>query len=130
MLPGGNKITFYSFRNEEPRPYLKRNPKGKPLRQLSLSQRALINTANIQPATCFDISRDSQLVAVGSGRAVQIWQINVPKLTQTFEEHTAIVTCVSFSPNCEFFASGAEDKTVVVWNLVFGLIVTKFKVNF
>lgn len=125
---GGNKITFYSFRNEEPRPYLKRNPKGKPLRQLSLSQRALIHTSNIQPATCFDISRDSQLAAVGSGRTVQIWQINVPKLTQTFEEHNGIVTCVSFSPNCEFFASGAEDKSIVVWNLVFGLMVTTFKV--
>lgn len=108
---------------------MKRNPKGKPLRQLSLSQRALINSANIQPATCFDISRDSQLVAVGSGRTIQIWQINVPKLTQTFEEHTGIVACVSFSPNCEFFASGAEDKTVIVWNLIFGLVVTKFKVN-
>lgn len=113
---------------EEPRPYLKRNPKGKPLRQLSLSQRAL-NLANLQPATCFDISRDSQLAAVGSGRSVQIWQINVPKLAQTFEEHNGIVTCLSFSPNCEFFASGAEDKTVIAWNLIFGLIVTTFKVN-
>lgn len=126
---GGNKITFYSFRNEEPRPYLKRNPKGKPLRQLSLSQRALINAVNIQPASCFDISRDSQSAAVGAGRSVQVWQLNTPQMTATFEEHTGAVTCVSFSPNGEFFASGAEDKTVIVYNLVFRLIVTTFKVN-
>lgn len=126
---GGNKITFYSFRNEEPRPHLKRNPKGKPLRQLSLSQRALINATNAQPATCFDISRDSQLAAVAAGRTVQMWHINSPRLTQTLENHTALVTCVRFSPNCEFIASGGEDKIVVVWNLVFGLIVTTFKVR-
>lgn len=129
MHAGGNKITFYSFRNEEPRPHLKRNPKGKPLRQLSLSQRALINATNAQPATCFDISRDSQLAGVAAGRTVQIWQINSPQLTQTLDNHTALVTCVRFSPNCEFIASGGEDKIVVVWNLVFGLIVTTFKVG-
>lgn len=127
FIAGGNKISFYSFRNEEPRPYPRRNPKGKPLRQLSQSQRALINAS--QPASCFDISRDSQLSAIASGRTIQIWQINVPQMTQTFDEHTGAVTCVSFSPNCEFFASGAEDKTVIVWNLVFSLVVTTFKVK-
>lgn len=123
---GGNKITFYSFRNEEPRPYPRRNPKGKPMRQMSQSQRAIISAS--QPASCFDVSRDSQLSAIASGRSIQIWQINVPQMTQTFEEHTGAVTCVSFSPNVEFFASGAEDKTVIVWNLVFSLVVTTFKV--
>ncbi|XP_055320250.1 protein qui-1 isoform X3 [Sitodiplosis mosellana] len=125
ITAGGNKISFYSFRNEEPRPYPRRNPKGKPLRQMSQSQRAIISAS--QPASCFDISRDSQLSAIASGRSIQIWQINVPQMTQTFEEHTGAVTCVSFSPNVEFFASGAEDKTVIVWNLVFSLVVTTFK---
>lgn len=124
---GGNKISFYTFRNEEPRPYPRRNPKGKPMRQLSSSQRHLINAA--QPASAFDVSRDSQLAAIASGRSIQIWQINTPQMTQSFEEHTGAVTCVSFSPNVEFFASGAEDKTVIVWNLVFSLVVTTFKVN-
>lgn len=101
--------------------------KGKPLRQLSLSHRALLNAANVTPASCFDISRDSQLSAVASGRTVQIWQINVPQLTQTFEGHTGAVTCVSFSPNSEFVVSGSEDKTVIVWGLVLGLVVTTFK---
>lgn len=128
MRAGGNKITFYSFRNEEPRPHLKQNPKGKPAKQLSLSQRKLLNAANLQPASCFDISRDSQLAAIASNRSIQIWQINSPQMTQTFEEHTSAVTCVSFSPNCEFFASGAEDKSVIVYNLVFSLVVTTFKV--
>lgn len=126
-VKGGNKITFYSFRNEEPRPYPRRNPKGKPLRQMSQSQRAIISAS--QPASCFDISRDSQLSAIASGRSIQIWQLNTPQLTQQFDGHTGAVTCVSFSPNGEFFASGAEDKTVIVWNLVCCLIVTTFKVG-
>lgn len=126
---GGNKITFYSFRNEEPRPYFRRIPKGKPLRQLSLSHRALINANNQPSAVYFDISRDSQSAAVAAGRSVQIWYINTPQLVQTLDNHSAAVTCVRFSPNCEFIASGGEDKIVVVWNLVFGLIVTTFKVR-
>ncbi|XP_037046627.1 uncharacterized protein LOC119081650 [Bradysia coprophila] len=127
ITAGGNKITFYSFRNEEPPKHLKHNPKGKPMRQLSLSKRALINAANIQPATCFDISRDSQLAAVATSKSVQIWQINSPQLQTTFDVHTGTVTCVSFSPNGEFVASGAEDKTVICLGLTLGLIVTTFK---
>lgn len=127
---GGNKITFYSFRNEEPPKHLKHNPKGKPMRQLSLSKRALINAANIQPATCFDISRDSQLAAVATSKSIQIWQINSPQLQATFDVHTGTVSCVSFSPNGEFVASGAEDKTVICMGLTLGLIVTTFKVYF
>lgn len=99
------------------------------MRQLSLSQRALINAANIQPATCFDISRDSQLSAVATGRSIQIWQINTPQMTQTLDGHTGAITCVSFSPNSEFLATGAEDKTVIVWNIVLGLISSTFKVR-
>lgn len=128
ITAGGNKITFYSFRNEEPPPHLKHNTKGKPMRQLSLSLRALINAANIQPATSFDISRDSQLAGVASNRSLQIWQINVPQLQTTLDGHTAMVTCVSFAPNGEMVASGSEDKTVVIWRLTLGIIMTTFKV--
>lgn len=98
------------------------------MRQLSLSQRALINAANIQPATCFDISRDSQLSAVAAGKSLQIWQINTPSLQTTLDGHTAAITCISFAPNSEFVASGSEDKTVVVWKLALSIIVTTFKV--
>ena len=100
------------------------------MRQLSLSKRALINAANIQPATCFDIARDSQLAAVATNKSVQLFQINVPQLQTTFEGHTGLVTCVSFAPNGEFVASGSEDKTVIIWGLTLGIIITTFKVRF
>lgn len=93
-----------------------------------MSLRALINAANIQPATCFDVSRDSQLSAVATSKSVQLWQINHPQLQTTFDGHTGMVTCVSFSPNCEMVASGSEDKTVIVWGLTLGIIITTFKV--
>lgn len=98
------------------------------MRQLSLSLRALINAANIQTAQCFDISRDSQLAGVASGKSLQIWQINTPQLQTTFDSHTGVVTCVSFSPNCEMVATGSEDKTVLIWGLTLGIIMTTFKV--
>lgn len=50
-------------------------------------------------------------------------------MTQTLEGHTGAVTCLSFSPNSEFLATGAEDKAVLVWNIVLGLNSTTFKVR-
>ncbi|XP_037926913.1 NACHT domain- and WD repeat-containing protein 1 isoform X3 [Hermetia illucens] len=123
---GGNKITFYSFRNEEvfvnPYSHRRRKKHSKPI----LSQRST-NPANIPPVTCFDISRDSQLAAVASSKSVHIMQINSPELQCTLDGHTGAVTCVNFSPNCEFLTSGSEDKTVVVWNLGLALASITFK---
>lgn len=109
-------------------PHLKRNTKGKPKRQLSLSMRAL-NASSVQPATVFDISRDSQLAAVATGKSVQLWQINTPMLQTTLDGHSGVVTCVSFAPNSEMLASGAEDKTVVVWGLSQAIVITTFRVR-
>lgn len=77
--------------------------------------------------TCFDISRDSQVAAVATNKLVEIIQLSTPQTTSLFEGHTGVVTCLNFAPNCEFIVSGAEDKTVNVWGLNLGLIITTFK---
>lgn len=87
-----------------------------------------LNASNVQPATGFDISRDSQLAAVATAKSVQLWQINTPMLQTTLDGHTGVVTCVSFAPNCEMLASGSEDKTVVVWGLSQAIVITTFRV--
>uniref|UniRef100_A0A7G3A859 Putative apyrase n=1 Tax=Lutzomyia longipalpis TaxID=7200 RepID=A0A7G3A859_LUTLO len=121
---GGNKITFYSFRNEDSFAHL-RTKKRKASRHIS-AQKHQYNVGNV-PVTCFDISRDSQLAAVASGRSVAIWQLNTPEVATTYNYHTGPVTTVSFSPNGEFVVSGSEDKSVIVVGLALGLVVTTFK---
>ena len=67
------------------------------------------------------------MAAVAMHRSIQIWQLNTPELAKTFDGHSAVITCISFSPNCEFVVSGSEDKTILVWGLQFGLLQTTFK---
>lgn len=126
ITAGGNKITFYSFRNEDSFAHLR--PKKNRLAKHIMSHRQQFNMSNI-PITCFHIARDSQMAAVASGKTVSIWQLNTPEQTTTLDGHTSIVTALSFSPNSEFVASGSEDKTVIVWGLTLSLIVTTFKVS-
>ncbi|KAI8128861.1 putative WD repeat-containing protein [Lucilia cuprina] len=96
---GGNKITFYSFRNEElyVHPYSHNQRRKRSLKRATQSQRSPSTT--LPPITCFDVSRDSQLVAIASGRHVHIMQINTPEYQTTFDGHVAPVTCLNFAPN-------------------------------
>ena len=124
VTAGGNKITFYSFRNEDS--IVSSYPKKKKiLKKISRSRTAIQSTSS--PVMCFDISRDSTLAAVASNRCIQIWQLNTPEMTSILEGHTSSVTCLSIAPNGEFIASGSEDKSVNVWNLALGTITTNFK---
>lgn len=130
ITAGGNKITFYSFRNEDSivNYYPKKKEKRKNRKQLVSSNRLNLNSNNY-PICCFDVSRDSTIAAVAIQRGIQIWLLNTPELSKTFEGHTAIITCISFAPNCELVASGSEDKTVMVWGLQFGVLQTTFKAH-
>uniref|UniRef100_A0A6E8VK53 NWD1/2-like winged helix-turn-helix domain-containing protein n=1 Tax=Anopheles coluzzii TaxID=1518534 RepID=A0A6E8VK53_ANOCL len=124
ITAGGNKITFYSFRNEDS--IVNFYPKKKKtLKKFHRNRLALQSTSS--PVICFDVSRDSTMAAVASSRCVQIWQLNSPELTSILEGHSATVTCVSFAPNCELVASGSEDKTVNVWSLGLGTVTATFK---
>lgn len=128
ITAGGNKITFYSFRNEDSivNYYPKKKERRRSKKQLVSTNRLNLNSNN-NPICCFDVSRDSTMAAVAMHRSIQIWQLNTPELAKTFDGHSAIITCISFSPNCEFVVSGSEDKTILVWGLQFGLLQTTFK---
>lgn len=49
-------------------------------------------------------------------------------LHSTLEGHTGPVTCIACAPSCLFAVSGSEDKTLRVWGLTLGHIVSAFKV--
>lgn len=127
ITAGGNKLTFYSFRNEDSIVnFYPKKKERKKHRKLMSSNRLNLNSNN-NPICCFDISRDSSTAAVATHRTIQIWQLSIPELTRTFDGHSAIITCISFAPNGEFVVSGSEDKTVLVWGLQFGVLTTTFK---
>uniref|UniRef100_A0A8W7PUU0 NWD1/2-like winged helix-turn-helix domain-containing protein n=1 Tax=Anopheles coluzzii TaxID=1518534 RepID=A0A8W7PUU0_ANOCL len=91
ITAGGNKITFYSFRNEDS--IVNFYPKKKKtLKKFHRNRLALQSTSS--PVICFDVSRDSTMAAVASSRCVQIWQLNSPELTSILEGHSATVTCL------------------------------------
>lgn len=124
---GGNKITFYSFRNEElyVHPYSHNQKRKRSLKRTTQSQRSPSTT--LPPITCFDVSRDSQLVAIASGRHVHIMQINTPEYQTTYDGHAAPITCLMFAPNGEYLATGSDDRMVHVWSLASGSIAHTFK---
>jgi NACHT domain- and WD repeat-containing protein len=126
ITAGGNKITFYSFRNEDSLTnyYPK---KKKPIKQMSTNRINL--QVNTNPVSCFDVSRDSQLAAVATHKSLQIWQLNTPELQATLDGHTGPITCVSFAANSEFVITGSEDKSVIVWGLTLRLVANTFKTH-
>ncbi|XP_072745526.1 protein qui-1 [Anoplolepis gracilipes] len=113
---GGSRVTYWSFRGEEPPP----KPQ-KPGKQDSLQP----HTA---PISCLDISRDGAMAVTGGvDSLVNLWQLNTHELMSTLEGHIASITCIAFSASGLFVASGSEDKTVRVWGLTLGLVVATFK---
>ncbi|XP_018400635.1 PREDICTED: NACHT domain- and WD repeat-containing protein 1 [Cyphomyrmex costatus] len=113
---GGGRVTYWSFRGEEPPP----KPQ-KPGKQDTLQP----HTA---PISCLDISRDGAMAVTGGvDSLVNLWQLNTHELLSTLEGHIASITCIAFSASELFVASGSEDKTVRVWGLTLGLVVATFR---
>lgn len=92
---GGGRVTYWSFRGEEPPP----KPQ-KPGKQDSLQP----HTA---PISCLDISSDGAMAVTGGvDSLVNLWQLNTHELLSTLEGHIASITCVAFSASGLFVASG------------------------
>jgi len=53
-------------------------------------------------------------------RMVLVWDVTMRGRRHKLEGHTASIYAVTFSPNCKWLASGSEDKTVRVWDVVTG----------
>lgn len=68
ITAGGNKITFYSFRNEDAiTNFYPKKRKSIKSSHHTASSKATQNF-NTSPVACFDISRCAQMVAVAAGR--------------------------------------------------------------
>ena len=80
------------------------------------------------------VSPDSTLIAAGVEQynastqtefgAVQIWRISDGQLVQNFTGYGAAVNSVAFSPDGQYLATGAQDRSVKVWRIANGTLVS------
>lgn len=60
----------------------------------------------------------SWLTGVGADGAVKVWDASTGKLIHTFEGHLAGISTISWSPDGATIASGSDDKTIRLWNVL------------
>jgi WD40 repeat protein len=65
-------------------------------------------------------SPDGRMLAVGGWRGIELWETATGKHRHTFAGHDGMVTALAWSPGGRLLASGSEDNTVLVWNVVQG----------
>lgn len=49
---------------------------------------------------------------------MKVWGANTGKLIHTFEGHLAGISTISWSPDGATIASGSDDKTIRLWNVL------------
>lgn len=58
------------------------------------------------------------LTGTGADGAIKVWDTLSGKLIHTFEGHLAGVSTIAWSPDCATIASGSDDKTIRLWNVL------------
>lgn len=70
--------------------------------------------ANFRPLASFP---DGQRLAWGVGTAVKIGNVQEDRVTATLDTHFEDVTALALAPDGRLLASGAFDKTIILWDL-------------
>lgn len=71
-------------------------------------------------ARCGAISPDRKVLALGSAKSIQLWDMRFGRLSHRLVGHTKTVTTVTFSPDGCMLASGSQDGTVRMWDISSG----------
>ncbi len=83
---------------------------------LKLQSRTL-NLKWKMPVTSVVFSPDGKSLAMGTGRAIHLWDISTGNAVKTLEGHQQSVTGVVFLPDGNSLASSSLDGTVQMWSL-------------
>ncbi|MBL8003534.1 MAG: WD40 repeat domain-containing protein [Candidatus Kapabacteria bacterium] len=62
-----------------------------------------------------EFSKDGKNLASSSGNDIHIWDVETWKKARTFTGHTNTVTCLAYSPDNKFIATGSKDLLIKIW---------------
>lgn len=67
--------------------------------------------------TCAAFHPDGLILGTGAESLVRIWDVKSQANVASFEGHSGVVSCLSFSENGYYLATGSSDTTVKIWDL-------------
>lgn len=75
------------------------------------------------------VTPDGQSVITTSGELIHIWDLNSGKLNKTLKGHLKPVTSLCLNQDGTILAAGSRDKTVSLWRLPEGNLITRLSAN-
>jgi len=80
------------------------------------SKRLVLNTFGLINVICFSPDKKEFICGDDFGR-IERRNYDTKTVISTYTLHTKAITCISYIPNSDMFASGSLDGTVKIWNL-------------
>ncbi|HEY9850266.1 MAG TPA: WD40 repeat domain-containing protein [Leptolyngbyaceae cyanobacterium] len=96
---------------------------GGAIPQKKISDSGLLYTLipHSDTVNCIAISPNSHILATGSDDfAIELWNLQTPKLITAFTAHQDAVKSIAISPDGNLLASASADSTIKIWHLETG----------
>lgn len=71
----------------------------------------------LNPVFSTAISPDGKILAIGSDKQIQLWELTKGQVLKTLEGHNGNIWSLTFSPNGETLISCSGDSTIKLWNV-------------
>jgi hypothetical protein len=75
------------------------------------------------------IAEDNLCLSGGVDGRGRLWDLSAPSpepLRELTDKHAGVITCVAFSPDGRFCATGGEDRAIILWRTATGEILYRF----
>lgn len=85
------------------------------------TNRPFLGTDRFGGVNCVDFSPDSNILALGQGSKIRLWNVATDEsIGKPFEGHSESVNSVAFSPDGQILASGSSDHSIILWDVETG----------